>query len=142
VRLLLAALLALTLLSGCGGGDDYCDAVKANQARLTDVTGSEGPGALLAALPVFRDLAEEAPDDIADDWQAFLDPLEGLDAALRDAGVDPATYDAKHPPADLGSADRTAIRRAAAQLAAADAQQALADVQQEVLDVCHTPLEM
>jgi hypothetical protein len=68
--------------------------------------------------------------------------IEALDAALRHAGVDPATYDATHPPAGLSAGDRALIRRAAAHLAASDTQQALAAVQQEVLDVCHTPLDL
>ena len=67
-------LLAATLLTGCGG-DDYCGAVEAHQAELTDVTASGSPAALLEALPIFRDLQEEAPDDIRDEWTAFLDPL-------------------------------------------------------------------
>ena len=56
------------------------------------------PGALLAALPIFRDLYETPRTTSRDDWQGFLDPLEALDDALRDAGLDPATYDAKDCP--------------------------------------------
>lgn len=136
------AALALALLSGCGGGDDYCDAVRANQARLTDVTGSEGPGALLAALPVFRDLAAEAPDDIADDWQAFLGPLEDLDSALRDAGVDPATYDGGKKLPGLTDAQRRDVQDAAARLLTPQVTAAFDSVQQQAKDVCHTPLSL
>jgi hypothetical protein len=132
----------LPLLVGCGGGQDYCGAVRDHQSELGAIVGGGDRTALIKALPIFEDLRDQAPDDVADDWDLLVTRIRGLDSALRDAGVDPATYDPKQPPADLGSADRTAIRRAAAQLAAADAQQALADVQQEVLDVCHTPLEM
>ncbi len=130
------------LLTGCGGDDDYCDAVKGNQARLTDVSASGEPGALLAALPIFRDLSDDAPDDIADDWQAFLDPLEALDDALRDAGLDPATYDAKGLPDDLTDGQRTTIQDAAAALAQPAVTQAFDSVQQQAKDVCHTPLSL
>ena len=88
VRLAAALLLVLVLVSGCGG-DDYCGAVEEHQAELTDVTASGSPAALLEALPIFRDLADGAPDDIRDDWDALLDPLEELDDSLRAADVDP-----------------------------------------------------
>jgi hypothetical protein len=136
------ALLAVTLLGGCGGGDDYCDAVKENQARLSDVTSSGTPGALLQALPVFTTLADEAPDDIADDWRAFLDPLEGLDAALRDAGVDPATYDGGKRLPGLTDAQRQAVQDAAARLLTPEVTAAFDSVQQQAKDVCHTPLSL
>ena len=68
--------------------------------------------------------------------------IRALETALRNADVDPATYDPSHPPADLSDADVAAIRKAAAQLAAADTRGAISQVQQEVLDVCHTPLEL
>jgi hypothetical protein len=61
---------------------------------------------------------------------------------LEDAGVDPSSYDPKHPPPGLTPAQRDGIRQAAAQLAAPDVAQALTSVQQEVLDVCHTPLDL
>lgn len=132
----------LPLLVGCGGGHEYCGAVRDHQSELGTIVGGGDRTALIRALPIFEDLRDQAPDDVADDWGLLVTRIRALDDVLRDAGVDPATYDPKHPPADLGDADRAAIRRAAAQLAASDTQQALANVQQEVLDVCHTPLEM
>jgi hypothetical protein len=130
------------LLTGCGGGDDYCDAVKADQAKLTDVTASGTPGALLAALPIFRDLEKKAPDDIADDWEAFLRPLEELDAALDDAGVDPATYEGTKLPTGLGDEQRTRVEDAAAGILAPAVVKAFDSVQQQAKDVCHTPMSL
>ena len=96
-----------------GEQDDYCDAVEEHQAELTDVTASGSPAALLEALPIFRDLADGAPDDIRDDWDAFLDALEELDDALRAADVDPAAYDPKNLPPDLTDEQRGGSRRPA-----------------------------
>jgi hypothetical protein len=142
VRLILAALLLATLVSGCGGGDDYCDAVKDHQAELTDVTASASPGALLEALPIFRDLEKRSPDDVRDDWQAFLDPLQELDDALDDAEIDPATYDGKTLPDGLGEKERTRIEDAAAGILAPTVVRAFDSVQQQAKDVCHTPMSL
>ncbi len=91
---------------------------------------------------MFEDLQGKAPADVADDWQLLVSRITALRTALDEAHVDAASYDPRHPPAGLTAEQRTAIRRAAAGIAAADTQQASTDLQQEVLDVCHTPLEL
>jgi hypothetical protein len=130
------------VLTGCGGGDHYCDAVKDHQTELSDVTASGDAGALLQALPIFRDLEKRSPDDISDDWQAFLEPLEELDDALADAGIDPATYDAEALPGSLDDEQRTRIQDAAAGILAPGVVGAFDSVQQQAKDVCHTPLSL
>ena len=144
MRVAAVAVLMLVLLpmTGCGHGQSYCDAVRDHQSELGAIVGSGDRSAWLKALPIFSDLRDKAPDDVAEDWDLVVSRLRALDSALTAANVDPATYDPRHPPADLGVDDRTAIRRAAAGLAASDTQDALARVQQEVLDVCHTSLEL
>jgi hypothetical protein len=137
------ALLALPpLLSGCGGGQSYCDAVREHQSELGRIVSDGDRTALIQALPAFEDLTDKAPADVSADWRLLVARVKGLETALDDAGVDAASYDPQHPPAGLAVTDRRAIRDAAARLAASDTQQALADVQQEVLDVCHTPLSL
>lgn len=136
-----ATAMVLPLLAGCGS-QSYCDAVKSHQTGLGTIAQGGGRTALLQALPVFKDLQGKAPDDVADDWQLLVTRITALQTALDDAHVDPASYDPKHPPAGMTAEQRTAIRTAAAGIAAADTQQALSDVQQEVLDVCQTPLEL
>jgi len=137
-----AALCWLPLVSACGPGGGYCGAVKDHQTALGEIARGGSRSALLDALPIFEDLQSKAPDDVADDWQLLVTRIQALDTALRHAHVDPATYDARHPPHGLSAQDRGLIRRAAAELAASDTQQAFAVVQQEVLDVCHTPLDL
>jgi hypothetical protein len=139
---LAAALLAGTL-SGCADEKEkYCDAVKDHQQELGEVLGEGGPTALLKALPIFRDLADEAPEDIRDEWRTVIGALEGLESALDDAGVDPATYDRDHPPADLSRAQQDKIDAAALELASPQTVQALDGVQQQARDVCRTPLQV
>jgi len=127
-------------LTSCG--QDYCGTVEEHQAELTDVTASGSPAALLSALPIFRDLSEQAPDDIRDDWKAFLDPLEELDDTLREADVDPAAYDPEALPADLTDDQRERIEAAGSALAAPAVVRAFDSVQQQAKDVCHTPLSL
>jgi hypothetical protein len=128
-------------LTGCGRGQSYCDTVRDHQSELGAIASDGDRSGLLAALPIFSDLRDRAPDDVTSDWDLVVDRLRALETALRAADV-ATTYDPQHPPADLSPDGRAAIRRAAAQLAASDTQQALARVQQEVLDVCHTSLQL
>lgn len=142
VRAAAAGLLAVPLLTGCGGGKDYCGAVRDHQSELGSIAHGGDRMALLQALPIFEDLEGLAPDDVTAQWQLLVTRITALRNALEHAGVDPSSYDAAKPPAGLSDDDRRRIRDAAAQLAAADTQQALSTVQQEVLDVCHTPLDL
>lgn len=143
-RLLLAALLLAGLLAGCGGDpqEEYCEAVKDRQEELTEITTSGERTALLEALPVFRDLAAEAPSDIRHEWRQVVSSLEGLEEALDEAGVDPATYDARKPPPGLVEEERQRIEAAAGEVASNRTVEALAGVEQHARDVCKTPLSL
>ena len=127
MRLAVASALALVLLpmtAGCGHGQGYCDKVTAHQSELGSIAGGGDRTALLQALPILEDLEGSAPDDVAEDWHLLVTRIRALETALRNADVDPRTYDPSP------------------QLAAADTRGAISQVQQEVLDVCHTPLEL
>ncbi len=139
-------LVGCLLLAGCGEPSaeeirsDYCATVEENQRALSDRLADRSPTALLDAQPIFRDLAEAAPGDIADEWRVLLEAIEGLDDALAEAGVDPATYDPEKPPGDLTPEQRVAIERAAAELLNPETQDAVAAVDQQARDVCQAPL--
>jgi hypothetical protein len=137
-------LLAATLLvNGCADDKEkYCDAVKDHQQELGEVLGEGSRDALLTALPIFRDLADEAPKDLRDEWKTVIDAVAGLQEALKDAGVDPATYDRDHPPEGLSQAEKDAIDVAASQLASEATVTALSAVDQQAKDVCGTPLQI
>jgi hypothetical protein len=137
--LLLLAALALT---GCSGEpqEDYCEAVTDHQEELTDVAASDDTGALFDALDTYDDLREQAPPDIADDWDAVIGPLRALEQALADHGVDPSSYAADEPPADLDDAGRREIEAAAREVGSERTVTAMAAVEQHALDVCGIPL--
>ena len=76
--------------------------------------GDGGPGRpAQGAADLPRTWPTQAPEDIRDEWQTVIDALEGLEQALDDAGVDPATYDRDHPPDGLSQAEQDAIDAAA-----------------------------
>lgn len=139
---LVAVLLLLPLAVGCSGDPhaDYCDVVEEHQRELSDIAASEDPGAIFDALDAYDDLREEAPRDIADDWDAVIDPLRRLEQVLADNDVDPSSYDAAEPPADLDEEGREAIEAAARAVGSDQTVTAMAAVEQHALDVCGTPL--
>ena len=144
MRVALAVSIAVTLLAtGCKSQQEkYCDAVKDHQQQLGEVLGGGAPDALFKALPIFHELEGKAPEDIRDEWTTVIDAVEGLQKALKDAGVDPATYDRDHPPEGLGQADKDAIDAAALQLTSDETVSAFSGVDQQAKDVCGTPLQL
>jgi hypothetical protein len=143
VSLLAATVLVSVLVTGCADQKEkYCDAVDDHQEELGQILGDGAPDALLKALPIFRDLADEAPEDVRDEWRTVIRALEGLQQALEDAGVDPATYDRDNPPEGLSEDDRDAIDTAARRLSSEDTVTAFSGVDQQAKDVCGTPLQI
>ena len=137
----LAALVLLVPLSGCASEqEEYCEAVTEHQERLSEIMSDAGPTALLDALDSFRELRDEAPDDITDEWQQVIRSIEGLERALDEAGVDPDDYQDGKPPEGVSKQDRAAIARAADDIGSRDTEVALAGVRQQAHDVCKTQL--
>ena len=87
-----AAALGLGLLTACGddgggsAGGDYCDDLKAAKKEL-DSIGDGDFSKLQEATDRMHDLADEAPDEIQDDWEVLVDGIDKLIAALDKAGL-------------------------------------------------------
>lgn len=139
----LCLVLLAPLAAACGDDDPasaYCDEVSAKQQELTEILEADAPDVLIRALDIFRTLRDKAPGDVSDEWQQVIRSIEALDDALHDAGVDPATYDRKHPPGDLTRAEKARIDAAARELGSKTTSDAFQGIKQEVKDVCHTEL--
>ena len=136
------ALLAAVAASGCSSDPqaDYCDAVEEHQEELTEIAEADDAGAIFDALDAYDDLREKAPRDIADDWDAVVEPLRDLERVLSDHGVDPSSYSAEDPPADLDAEVRQDVEAAARKVGSEQTVTAMAAVEQHALDVCGTPL--
>lgn len=133
--------LVVPLLAACGPDrHGYCDAVEEHQEELGELIGSAEPDALLQALDIFRELEEQAPDDIVDEWTTLTDSISGLGDAIRAAGADPETYDPADP--SVSPEDRKKIEAAADRLTSQETRDALLAVDQQARDVCHTPLSL
>ena len=139
--LALALAVVLPMATACSDStSDYCEAVKEHQQELSEIVAGGGPAALLEALPIFEDLAAQAPSDISDEWDTIIDALQALEKALEDAGIDPAAYDRENPPPGLSAAERDRIEAAADGVADPRTGAALEGVDQQARDVCKTSL--
>ena len=148
MRAALVATAALTAvaLTGCGGDDrtgpdsDYCQAVQEHQTALSDIAASTEPGVVFEALDHYRDLADQAPPDLRDEWSQVISRIEAQEEALEAADVDPSAYDPETTLKSLPAEERSAITGAARDLGDEATVQAMAGIEQQALDVCKTPL--
>lgn len=136
----------LLVLVGCGEPsaderrDAYCERLEEEAPEITRTVDEKGPAAFTEALPTLQALADEAPGDIRDDWQVFLNALEGLEKALEETGVEPEDVEDSKLPEDLTEQERTRVRAAASVLASQEVRAAAAGLEQHALDVCEVPI--
>lgn len=138
-------LIGCLVAGGCGEDDpyaDYCAEVEAQQKSLTEAKAAEGQLGLIEGLASFEALEKEAPDDIEDEWATVTGRIGDLVAAYDAAGVEPADYDPKDPPAGVSKDEERQIAAAAGALTAPEMVEAFEGVQQQALDVCTTPLSL
>jgi hypothetical protein len=139
MRAIVAALAVALLLPLAGCGDptkSYCSDLEAHRKQIADMLDSDSPSALLDGLPMLHDLADKAPQDLSDEWQTYLVALDGLDKAIKHAGVRASDFKGGKPPAGLSPADQKAIAEAAGQVATDDVVAAATGIEQEARDVC------
>ena len=140
VRRSVVALLVAMLLpfAACGGDESasYCSDLQKDRKEIANMLASGSPSALLGNLPMLHDLADKSPQDLDDEWQTFLGALDGLDKAIKDAGVEPDDFKDGKPPAGLSAADKKAIADAANQIGTEGVVQAATGIEQQARDVC------
>ena len=144
VRLAVLAAVSVPVV-GCGDDDPfeaYCKEVKAQRESLSEDLASDTGTSLIDALPEFEQLQDKSPDDLKDEWDTVTTRIGDLVEALEDAGVDPATYDHRKPPAGLTADEVDAIEAAARALATPEMKAALDGVEQQARDVCKTPMTL
>lgn len=87
--MLAAAAVAASLLSGCSGGtDSYCDALKETQKDFENFEGSDFSG-FEDFTDQVEEFADDAPDEVKDDWKVLAEAFKAFIKALEDAGLEP-----------------------------------------------------
>ncbi len=81
--LLISTLVCASVLSGCGGGSAYCDAVEKDQKSLNTFGEKRTDAAYASYAKVFDGVAKVAPKTIAKDWTALADVTKGVIAAQK-----------------------------------------------------------
>jgi len=140
---LVAAVVAAVLVRRHHADDPYaayCATVDDHRGLIASATEKGATTGLISALPSFEALRDKAPSDIKDDWDTVIAAITDLVDTLHQVGVDPASYDRSHPPANLSKHDQGLIDAAAERLGSDTTRQALSAVDQEARDVCHSPL--
>lgn len=139
----LACVVPLAGLAGCATPQErYCETVREHQQELGEIRAEPGAPALLEALPIFRTLAEDAPDDLRDEWRTVVDAVEEFERAVEDAGIDPEEYSEDRVPEGLDAEQRRALEEASVGLVEPRTRLAMGGVEQHSLDVCKTPLSL
>ncbi len=91
---LASAVLLASTLAACGGGDggsggedsDYCKDIK-KAAKTFDSTTTADATQIDKAFAQIHTLADEAPDDIKNDWKKLDDLITDVEKAFADAGL-------------------------------------------------------
>lgn len=93
-------LLGASLLAGCGGdgedkkgnalsGKSYCEVLKSTKSSVESFSGTTAPSQKQfdEFLENIDNLADKAPDAVADDWKVVADGMDTFADALEDIGV-------------------------------------------------------
>ncbi|MDR7086757.1 uncharacterized protein (DUF885 family) [Aeromicrobium panaciterrae] len=81
--LLVSTLVCATVLSGCGGGSAYCDAVDKDKASLNTFGEKRTDAAYAGYAKVLEGVAKVAPATIKKDWTTLADVTKGVIAAQK-----------------------------------------------------------
>ncbi len=78
-----STIICATMLSACGGGSSYCDAVKKDEATLNTFGEKRTDAAYANYAKVFEGVAKVAPDTIKKDWTTLANVTKGVIAAQK-----------------------------------------------------------
>ncbi len=132
--------LAVTL-NGCGNPrEDYCKAITADQVQLSAMINSSGADSLITNLPLLRSLAAKAPADLTDEWQTFINAIQGLRDALSQAHLRPGAFQGGKMPDSVQGQQRRDIIAAANTLSSTDVVSAANGIETQARDVCKVNL--
>lgn len=99
----LASMLVLGL-SACSGGQSaetikYCDSLRKADGAFTDLQAGD-MSKLGAVFQTFHGLADDAPQDITDDWRVMDGAITQVETSLEEAGLSLADFESTAMNAD------------------------------------------
>ena len=140
---LAAVLLVPLLAAGCSSQQEqYCSALEEEKQTLQELgdAGFEESGTVARTTDVFERLAEEAPEDLRDEWDALTGAWRGLERALAAADADESMFEAGERPEGMSAEDYDRISQAAVQLRSTQVVEAASGIEQHAQDVCGVDL--
>ncbi len=84
---LITTIVAITTLSGCGGGDPYCDAVDKHKDSINTFGETRTDAAYVTYAKLLTDISKDAPASIKADWKALATATTGIVEAQKKAGI-------------------------------------------------------
>jgi hypothetical protein len=142
----LAVVLVVTGLTSCSNDDSYCAALKEDQRRLARLSadsakpGRAGADALGDSVGLLSRLGDQAPEDVADEWETLVGALRGLSTAIDESGAAPRDFAGGTRPDGVTTGQYAAVRQAGEELRSTRVQQAAASIEQHAQDVCKVDL--
>ncbi len=81
-----AAVASAGVLTGCGGSDEYCNTLEetVQQFEAFDEGDVEG---FDEAIETFRELGDQAPSEVEEEWETLTSAFDEAESALEDAGA-------------------------------------------------------
>jgi len=141
--MLAATAFAASLLSGCGGGtDSYCDTLESTQKDFEDF-GSSDFSNFDEFTERVEELADEAPDEVKDDWKVLAEAFQAFIDALDEAGLEPADLEGLASGEIPEGVDMEALTEAmteAQALGSEEFEEATANIEKHAKDECNIDL--
>ena len=138
-----AGVLVAAGLTGCSHGTEaYCSTLKDDQKKLAALAEQAGKPGQAGADAVARTVSvrDQAPDDIADEWDTLVEALQGLVDAVKATGHPLGDFAGGAKPDGVTTGQYDAVKQAASELQSTRVQQAGKSIEQHAQDVCKVDL--
>lgn len=142
--ILAATVLGASLLTGCSGGSDaYCDTLKDAQKDFEDFEAAD-----FSNFDDFTDrisqLADEAPDEVKDDWEVFEKAFQDFVDALDEVGLEPSDMEALangEIPDDIDPEALSGVMEEAQAIGGEEFEKASEAIEKHAKDECNVELD-
>jgi hypothetical protein len=135
--------MAAGTLTGCGGGtEEYCNSLEDATSQFDSLEGGS-PEDFGDAVATFRELGDDAPDEVSEDWEVLNKTFDDMEAALEDAGLsfdDLGTLTSGELPEGVDPADVESLSATFEEMNSDAVQQAGDDIEAHAQEECDIDL--